>query len=333
MNIVIFLRDRAHPISFRLPAWLAAVASSLLLAGIVGNLFWLNGGATGGAALAQQQATDQQTLAMRAELEEQKSVLQALRAQSVSDTQAVGRRLALMQAQFMRLEAVGQRLTEVAGLVDGEFSFGQPAAVGGPTMSVPTLEVTDLDGAHEQTGSPEVDAKQVTALTADFATQLDRLAERLASREMELNVLGGLMATRKLEDERSPRPRPITWGWLSSPYGNRVDPISGRPGWHGGVDYAGEEGSSVVAVAGGVVTYAGTRSGYGELVEINHGDGYVTRYGHHKELLVEVGDVVKKGEQVGLMGSTGRSTGPHVHFEVLRDGKEENPARFLGRSS
>jgi len=321
VNIVIFLRDRARPVTFRLPVWLAAVAGSVLLAGLVGNLFWLNSAATGSAIFAgvAQGGANQQTLAMRAELEESKSVLQALKAQAASDSQAIGRRLALMQAQFMRLEAVGERLTEVAGLVDGEFSFGQPAAVGGPTMGEATLADANVD-------------PQSTALTSDFAKQLDVLAERLASREMELNVLDGLMATRKLEDERSPRPRPITWGWLSSPYGKRVDPITGRPGWHGGVDYAGEEGSSVVAVAGGVVTYAGARSGYGELVEINHGDGYVTRYGHHKEVLVEVGDVVKKGEQIGLMGSTGRSTGPHVHFEVLNNGQEENPAAFLGRS-
>ena len=331
MNIVIFLRDRARPITFRLPFWLAAFAGSLLVAGLVGNLFWLNSAAMGSGAFAGkgQGVTNEQNLAMRAELEEQKSVLQALKAQAASDTQAVGRRLALMHAQFMRLEAVGERLTEVAGLVDGEFSFGQPAAVGGPTLGESTFgAANDAHGAPSDT----TNEASASALSADFAQQLDVLAGRLASREIELNVLDGLMATRKLEDERSPRPRPITWGWLSSPYGERVDPITGRPGWHGGVDYAGEDGSSVVAVAGGVVTYAGTRSGYGELVEINHGDGYVTRYGHHKKVLVEVGDVVKKGEQIGLMGSTGRSTGPHVHFEVLNNGKQENPAAFLGRA-
>lgn len=311
VNIVIFLRNQARPIAFRLPLWLAAAAGCMVLAGVVGNLFWLKN-SNGGASPFASSASAEQTLVVRAELEEQKSVLEALRAQAASDSQAVGRRLASMQAQFMRLEAVGERLTEVAGLVDGEFSFGQPAAVGGPEAEA-SLFATDLN--------------------TDFATQLDKLAERLASREMELDVLDGLLATRKLEDERSPRPRPITWGWLSSPYGKRVDPITGRPGWHAGVDYAGEDGSSVVAVAGGVVTFAGTRSGYGELVEINHGDGYVTRYGHHKKVLVEVGDVVKKGEQIGLMGSTGRSTGPHVHFEVLKNGRAENPVAFLGRAS
>lgn len=310
VNIVIFLRNQARPIAFRLPIWLAGIAGTLVLAGVIGNLFWLQAVNTGASPFAQ--APSEQALLVRAELEEQKSVLHALRAQASSDSQAVGRRLASLQAQFMRLEAVGERLTEVAGLADGEFSFGQPAAVGGPEAEV---------------------FESTTDLNADFSSQLDKLAKRLASREMELNVLDGLLATRKLQDERSPRPRPITWGWMSSPYGKRVDPINGRPGWHAGVDFAGEDGSSVVAVAGGVVIFAGTRSGYGELVEINHGDGYVTRYGHHKKVLVKVGDVVKKGEQIGLMGSTGRSTGPHVHFEVLKNGRAENPVAFLGRRS
>jgi len=310
VNIVIFPANRGRPRSFRLTSWLAAFIGALIVAGIVGNLFWLKYSTAGLDVFATK--SNEQTLKLRAEIAEQKSVLNALRDQAASDSLAVGRRLASMQARFMRLEAVGERLTEVAGLVDGEFSFGQPAAVGGP---------------EQQAFSSTSD------LNSDFATQLNKLSLELSSRETELNVLDGLLANRKLADERSPRPRPITWGWLSSPYGNRVDPITGRPGWHAGVDFAGEEGSSVVAVAGGVVTYAGTRSGYGELVEINHGDGYVTRYGHHKKVLVKVGDVVKKGEQIGQMGSTGRSTGPHVHFEVLKDGRTENPVAFLGRRS
>jgi len=318
VNIVIFPPDRGRPLAFRLPGWLAVVLGALLVAGIVGNLFWIKYTAAGVDVFASE--ANEQTLQMRAEIAEQKSVLNALRDQAASDSLAVGRRLASMQARFMRLEAVGERLTEVAGLVDGEFSFGQPAAVGGP-------EEQPFSPAHSSASTSASD------LNSDFATQLNQLAIDLNSRETELNVLDDLLATRKLADERSPRPRPITWGWLSSPYGSRVDPITGRPGWHAGVDFAGEEGSSVVAVAGGVVTHAGTRSGYGELVEINHGDGYVTRYGHHKKVLVKVGDVVKKGGQIGLMGSTGRSTGPHVHFEVLKDGRKENPVAFLGKTS
>ena len=310
MNILIFRRNRVKPVNFRLPRWLAVTAGVLVFTGVVGNVFWLKTYlAREGEVVAYQ---SEQALQVRAKLLEQQTMLEDLRARAASDSMAVGRRLATMQAQFLRLEAVGERLTEVAGLVDGEFSFGQPAAVGGPE---------------------ELAFESATALTSDFSTQLEKLSKQLADREMELEVLDGLLNTRKLADERSPRPRPITWGWLSSPFGKRVDPITGRPGWHAGIDYAGEDGSAVVAVAGGVVTYAGTLRGYGELVEINHGDGYVTRYGHHKKLLVKVGDVVKKGEQIGLMGSTGRSTGPHVHFEVIKNGRTEDPVAFLGSRS
>ena len=120
---------------------------------------------------------------------------------------------------------------------------------------------------------------------------------------------------------------------MSSAFGRRVDPFSGKIGWHAGVDFAGRENSDVIAVASGVVVYAGKRSGFGQLIEINHGDGYVTRYAHHKESLVGIGDVVKKGQQIAIMGSTGRSTGPHVHFEVLKNGRHQDPAKFVRRRS
>ena len=98
---------------------------------------------------------------------------------------------------------------------------------------------------------------------------------------------------------------------------------------HKGMDFAGKEGSKIVAVASGVITWAGERYGYGELIEINHGNGYTTRYGHNAELLVEVGDSVEKGQAISLMGLTGRSTGPHVHFEVLKNDRQVNPAKFV----
>jgi murein DD-endopeptidase MepM/ murein hydrolase activator NlpD len=118
---------------------------------------------------------------------------------------------------------------------------------------------------------------------------------------------------------------------MSSGFGRRVDPITGRMAWHAGVDFAGTPGSDIVAVASGVVTFAGELHGYGRMIEVNHGGGYSTRYGHDDELLVVAGDVVKKGQVIGRMGSTGRSTGPHVHFEVLKDGHQVDPARYVAR--
>jgi murein DD-endopeptidase MepM/ murein hydrolase activator NlpD len=146
-------------------------------------------------------------------------------------------------------------------------------------------------------------------------------------------VLETMLMTRNLEAEVMPTGRPISRGWLSSYFGIRTDPFSGRRVHHSGVDFAGKLGSDVVAVAAGVVQYSGRRSGYGNLVEINHGKGYVTRYGHNLKNLVEVGQTVKKGEVIAKMGTTGRSTGPHVHFEVMVNGRQVNPKKYIHASS
>lgn len=118
--------------------------------------------------------------------------------------------------------------------------------------------------------------------------------------------------------------------WLSSRYGYRTDPFTGNRRWHDGVDFAGREGSDILAASSGVVTFSGDRYGYGNLVEISHSEGIVTRYGHNKKLLVETGDQVEAGDVIAEMGNSGRSTGPHLHFEVLQNGKSSNPLDHLG---
>ena len=120
---------------------------------------------------------------------------------------------------------------------------------------------------------------------------------------------------------------------MSSPYGKRIDPFTGELAWHHGVDFAtGELGVEIKTVASGVVTYAGERQGYGLLVEVNHGNGYETLYAHDQEVLVKACDVVKKGQIIALSGSTGRSTGPHVHFEVHKNGRVVDPASYISRT-
>jgi murein DD-endopeptidase MepM/ murein hydrolase activator NlpD len=209
-----------------------------------------------------------------------------------------------MQANVIRLNALGQRLVKVAKLDAKEFDFKNPPAYGGP-VEKDSETVIDLDG-----------------VIAD----LDR---QLSSREAQLDVLEEVIMNRQLKNESKPRGRPIVKGWTSSYYGKRTDPFTGKPAMHKGMDFAGKEGSKVIAVASGVVTWAGERYGYGELIEINHGNGYTTRYGHNKELLVEVGDTIEKGQAISLMGSTGRSTGPHVHFEVLKNDRQVNPSKYV----
>jgi len=162
---------------------------------------------------------------------------------------------------------------------------------------------------------------------------IEEMEWRIEDREQQLRLLDQLASSKRLEDELYLEGRPITWGWLSSKYGYRSDPFTGKRTWHAGVDLAGKDGSDIISVAGGVVTYAGERYGYGNLVEVDHGDGLITRYAHCKTIKVKVGDVVQKGQVVALMGSTGRSTGPHVHFEVIRNGKSENPETYIKRAS
>lgn len=216
-------------------------------------------------------------------------------------------RLAELQARLTRLDALGERLVDVANFDEGEFDFSVPPAVGGP----------------------ETESSEYTP--PDFIYVLDDLAAQIDNREQQLRVLNSLLGDRKIQSETFVAGRPINRGWMSSRFGYRNDPFTGKLAWHDGVDFAGKEGSNIVAVASGVVTWAGQRYGYGNLVEINHGNGYVTRYAHAKEVLVEVGDVVKKADVVALMGSTGRSTGPHVHFEVHLNGKSVDPAKYINR--
>ena len=246
----------------------------------------------------------------RGRLLDQQAQVDAMRDRSRAEAQAVGRQLAQMRARLLRMEAIGAHMTEVADLNDGEFDFDSPPAQGGPVSgSAQALEWHEVE------------------------LQLSQLSEQLRRRESELNILDEVLTNEDTHSASRVAGRPGTWGWMSSPFGQRVDPISGKPAWHSGVDFAGREGSDVIAVASGVVTYADERYGYGNLVEVDHGDGLVTRYAHAKTIKVKVGDVVQKGQVLALMGSTGRSTGPHVHFEVIRNGKSENPETYIKRAS
>lgn len=245
------------------------------------------------------------------QLAEQRAEIDTARRHVQEQLGALASRVGQMNAHMIRLNALGKRLTEMANLNKGEFNFDQEPAQGGPEneadLSVPA--------APELTG------------------MLDRLLHQIEDRERQLTVLENLIATRNLNHQLVPNGRPVAEGWISSYFGSRSDPFTGHRAHHKGVDFAGPAGAPVVAVASGVVTFAGERSGYGQLVEITHGNGYLTRYGHNQELLVKVGDKVEKGQSVSLIGSTGRSTGPHLHFEVLKDGVAVNPMRFVGRQS
>ncbi|MAI42493.1 MAG: hypothetical protein CMP95_08535 [Gammaproteobacteria bacterium] len=233
------------------------------------------------------------------------------KADAQSRLEAGATRLANLQARIVRLDALGDRLISVAKLGEGEFDFSQPPALGGPLK-----EAKDLDSAPP-----------------DYIKRLGQLSEEIDSREQQLFILETLLVSRKIQNELFIAGRPVEKGWMSSRFGARNDPFTGKRAWHTGVDFAGKEGSNVIAVAAGVVVYSGSRSGFGKVVEINHGSGFTTLYGHHKKNLVNVGDIVKKGHVVGLMGSSGRSTGPHVHFEVYKNGRTVDPSSYIHRAS
>ena len=163
----------------------------------------------------------------------------------------------------------------------------------------------------------------------DMERSISRLSEVLSSQFARLDALQLLLLDRNLEHERTPAGWPVSSGWISSSFGERSDPFTGKKARHEGVDFAGIKGSEVVAVASGAVTWAGSRRGYGKLLEIDHGNGYITRYAHNDQLLVKAGDGIVAGQEVAKMGATGRASSPHVHFEVLYKGKAVNPNKFV----
>jgi murein DD-endopeptidase MepM/ murein hydrolase activator NlpD len=166
----------------------------------------------------------------------------------------------------------------------------------------------------------------------EINTQYDALENFFAGREVQFEVLAGLLSSEQLRTESTPAGRPIRSGWQSSSFGSRIDPISGKRAWHTGADFAGREGSDILAVASGVVSWSGVKAGYGTMIEVAHGDGLSTRYAHNQENLVELGDLVRRGDVIALMGSSGRSTGPHVHFEVFKHGRAVDPASYVRRT-
>ncbi len=243
----------------------------------------------------------------KADVSAQKERLNIARRESETHVDALTTKVGLIQAHINRIDALGNMLVNMAGLDSDEFSFDSIPGVGGPNASQEEDAQVDM----------EIDAV------------LARLNAEIDNREYQLRILNDLLIDEKLEQETRPQGRPVIHGWISSYFGKRTSPFSGKTETHKGVDFAGKAGNDVVAVAGGVVTHANKKGGYGYLVEIDHGNGYVTRYGHNQMVHVQVGEAIKRGQVIAKLGSTGRSTGPHVHFEVIKDGARIDPMKFV----
>lgn len=305
MHLILVSRGRGRLGQLRLTSrrlWLAAGAAALALctAAFYGGMH--------AASVFGPDDPAERIEQWRAELQSQEARLEQTRRSVQQSVDALALRLGKMNAHVVRLDALGARLTQMAGLDDGEFDFSSSPALGGPEELAGSSEPMGLDGV---------------------IGALDALADQLEDRDRQLNVLEDVLLNRKLQDEVRPEGRPVRSGYVSSRFGRRTDPFSGRRAVHKGIDFAGAEGSEVIAVASGVVVWSGLKQGYGQLVEVNHGNGHVTRYAHNLSNLVSVGDKVERGQTIARLGDTGRATGPNLHFEVLRDGQAVDPMSYV----
>lgn len=305
MSLVVFSKDggsRVLNLNLRHPLMLACTAVVMLSVLGAAFLMGLSLGRGSGGDLALTETAHWMDVLSR-----QREQIADLKTQMQARADALAIQVGDLQAHMLRLDALGRRLTVMARLPSNEFDFGRNPPEGGPD--------TDVPGATP--GMPSL------------AALLRHLKGQIDLRASQLSALENVILSRQLRQEIHPEGRPVQVGWISSPFGERIDPFTGDEEFHEGIDFAAPMGTPIHAVAAGVVTWAGPRGGYGNMVQIDHGDGYATRYGHAEEVLVHVGETVKRGDVIALVGSTGYSTGPHVHFEVLRNGQEINPASFV----
>ena len=306
MNLIWFSprEGRARQFNLQHPATLALLGG--LVVAILGTAFAL------GMQLGERSGRGNITHTVGAfsgALTDDERQIAELRSHLQDRVDAMAMRIGAINAHILRLNALGKRLTDMANIDPREFNFDSEPALGGP----------------------EADGEGVSAQIPDLTAMLDSTERRVEERDSQLGALESIILARKLNDEIHPEGRPVHQGFISSYFGQRQDPFTGEEAVHKGVDFAGNLGDDVVAVAAGVVTWAGVRAGYGKLIEISHGNGFITRYAHNEKTLVSVGDAVTRGEPIALMGSSGRSTGPHVHFEVLKNGRQVDPLTFIGR--
>jgi murein DD-endopeptidase MepM/ murein hydrolase activator NlpD len=304
MNVIIFSNRHARARQLNLPP-LALVCVTLVVLAIVGGAFGAGmslGHGAGADGLALGQASHWSQI-----LAKQREEIADLKQQTQARADAIAIQLGDMKAHVIRLDALGQRLTAMAGIKSSEFNFGHDPPQGGPEADIPGVR-------------PQI---------SDISTMLKSLQSQIDLSGSQLSALENVILSRQLGQEIHPEGRPVNTGYISSGFGERVDPFTGGEEFHEGIDFAAPEGTGIRAVAAGIVTWAGARGGYGNMVQVDHGNGYATRYGHAYKVLVHVGQTVQRGDVLALVGNTGRSTGPHVHFEVLQNGHQVNPARFV----
>ncbi|MEO8959797.1 MAG: M23 family metallopeptidase [Rudaea sp.] len=246
---------------------------------------------------------------LQQQIHQQNNQLSDVRKDAQRSLDALAVKLGQLQAQSTRLDALGERLAQVGKLDDGEFNFDQQPPVGG---------IEDANGS-------------AYALPPALDSSINQLATRFDTQQAQLSALQSLLLDARIESNLKPTGMPVA-GYISSYFGMRPDPFDGHMARHTGIDIATPFGTSVHAVAEGMVTFAGVRHCYGNVVEIDHGNGYMTRYAHNSKNLVSVGQRVRAGQVIAKVGTTGHSTGPHCHFEVWLHGRAVNPIAYVKRT-
>ena len=308
MKVILVDQRHGHTKTIVLKGWLKGLLSLCLLGAPVALGYFGYG-----LAVSQNNSVFNEKSAQNWErqIRIQAEQISEIKEESEQQIEALTMRLAMLQAGLVRLDAVGEHITTIANLDTGEFDFSDPIAIGGPA--------TGISESYSAAG---------------FMDAVYELERQLKDRQQQLEILEGLMTDRKMQSDVFIAGRPVEKAWIASRFGKRPDPITGRIAFHGGIDFTtGKSGAEINTVAAGVITWSGPRSGYGLMVEVNHGNGFTTRYAHSEKLLVGVGDVVMKGQNIALVGSTGRSTGPHVHFEVYKNGRVVDPAAYIHRTA
>ena len=220
---------------------------------------------------------------------------------------AMASKLGQMQAQMLRLDILGERLAKTAGFKPQDFMFDQAPGRGGAISTLPTYDLS----------------------LGDLSRQVELLSEQMDDRTEKLGILDSLMIGDSAKKKLRPTSLPVEGGLFSSNFGWRIDPFNGKRAFHEGMDFMAKHGEPARAAAGGVVSASEFHPQYGNMVEIDHGNGLVTRYAHLSKRDVKIGDVVLSRGKIGAVGNTGQSTGPHLHFEVRQNGTPLNPVRFL----
>lgn len=299
LNIIVVSRHLRAPLALSLESVRNRVVAAGIGLGLCGLCALAGGALTWGLM-----GGDARLASLRADVAASRQAVEDARAEAQRDVNALAIKLGELQAQANRLNALGHRLTAMGQFKDGEFDFSELPGLGGPEQ--------DEEGRQ------------------DLAMALGSVEAQFDRAEKQLDVLGALLQDEQVATDSRPGRAPAP-GYIVSPFGRRIDPFTGARAHHLGVDFAARIGDPIKASGGGIVKFSGWKNGYGNTVIIDHGDGYQTLYGHNQRNLVREGDIVRAGQEIAKVGSTGRSTGAHLHFEVHVNGRPVNPTAYLQR--